>query len=200
MASMAWYAAMLPPIVSRKNLTSSSDRVMPSCRPTALSSSGVGSFALATGVSLCLDVDDVLLVLVGVLLEVADGGGVGRRLLRIALEHLERAVLGLGDVDVEAAVVRLGIDGRLAGRAAEAQVALQRLDHLHAVDAVGLLHRGGPQMQPVIRLDGQRRDVFGGGAVLRQELLQKRLVRLGADLLVIALRADIALVLLGRRH
>src|SRR5437660_7331123 len=126
MASMAWYAAMLPPIVSRKNRTSSSDRVRPSCRPTALSSSGVGSFALAMGVLLrvtratrrpgspsCLDVDDVLLVLVGVLLEVADGGGVGRRLLRIALQHLERAVLGLGDVDVEAAVVRLGIDGRL---------------------------------------------------------------------------------------
>src|SRR5436309_272500 len=152
-------------MVSRKNATSASDRVMPSCRPTALSSSGVGSFALATGTSFavtpsCLDVDDVLLVLVRILLEVADGGGVGRRLLRIALEDLERPVLRLGDVYVEAAVMRLGIDGRLAGRAAERVIGLQRLDHLHAVDAVGLLHRGGPQVQAVIRLDGQRRHVL----------------------------------------
>ena len=34
-------------MVSRKNATSVSDRFSPSCRPTALSSSGVGSFALA---------------------------------------------------------------------------------------------------------------------------------------------------------
>src|SRR5437773_5287946 len=71
MASMAWYAATLPLIVSRKNATSASDRLMPSCRPTALSSSGVGSFALATdssffsGATLLADrsslhVDDVL--------------------------------------------------------------------------------------------------------------------------------------------
>src|SRR5205809_722058 len=103
----------LPAIVSRKNTTSASDSVIPSCRPTALSSSGVGSFALATRSSfvsaLRLHVDDVLLVVVRLLLEIADRGRVGRRLLRIALQHRERAVLGLGDVDVEAAVVRLGI-------------------------------------------------------------------------------------------
>ena len=52
----------------------------------------------------------------------------------------------------------------------------------------------------MIRLDGQRRDVLGRGAVLRKELLKERLVRLGGDLLVIALRADVALVLLGRCH
>src|SRR5256885_6845908 len=34
-------------MVSRKNAMSPSDRLIPSCRPTALSSSGVGSFALA---------------------------------------------------------------------------------------------------------------------------------------------------------
>src|SRR6267143_2044233 len=39
-------------MVSRKNATSASDRVIPSCRPTALSSSDVGSFALATMPSL----------------------------------------------------------------------------------------------------------------------------------------------------
>src|SRR5215471_10313851 len=34
-------------MVSRKNATSASERLIPICRPTALSSSGVGSFALA---------------------------------------------------------------------------------------------------------------------------------------------------------
>src|SRR4029453_13688187 len=38
-------------MVSRKNATSASDSVIPSCRPTVLSSSGVGSFALAMGTS-----------------------------------------------------------------------------------------------------------------------------------------------------
>src|SRR5438093_5920967 len=38
-------------MVSRKNATSASDRFSPSCRPTALSSSGVGSFALAMTLS-----------------------------------------------------------------------------------------------------------------------------------------------------
>src|SRR5262249_45828897 len=112
---------------------------MPSCRPTALSSSGVGSFALATGSSLflrsasrpsaslsCLDGDDVLWVVVGILLQVADGRRIGRRLLQVALQDLERAVLGLGDVDIEAAVVGLGIDGRLAGWAAEGVIGLER--------------------------------------------------------------------------
>ena len=33
---------------------------------------------------------------------------------RIALQHRERPVLGLGDIDIEAAMVRLGVDGRLA--------------------------------------------------------------------------------------
>src|SRR5712664_2949426 len=36
-------------MVSRKNPTSPSDKFIPSCRPTALSSSGVGSFALVMG-------------------------------------------------------------------------------------------------------------------------------------------------------
>src|SRR5262249_51024598 len=129
MASTAWYAATLPPMVSRKNATSASDSVRPSCRPTALSSSGVGSFALAIVVS-SLHVDDVLLVVVRILLQIAHRGGVRRRLLRIALQDLERTVLGLCDVDVEAAVVRLRIDRRLAGGAGEAHVALERLDHL----------------------------------------------------------------------
>src|SRR5262249_54279684 len=33
-------------MVSRKNLTSSSERFMPSCLPTAISSAGVGAFTL----------------------------------------------------------------------------------------------------------------------------------------------------------
>src|SRR5262245_26852832 len=124
-------------MVVRKNATSSSDRVMPSWRPTAFSSSGVGSFALATRLLLLsddaaqpaasLDVDDVLLVVVRVLLEIAHRGGVCRLLLRPALHHLERPVLRLGDVDVEAAVVRLRIDGGLAGWPGVADVALQGL-------------------------------------------------------------------------
>src|SRR5262249_61607405 len=41
-------------MVSRKNATSASERLIPIWRPTALSSSGVGSFALAIGSSLSL--------------------------------------------------------------------------------------------------------------------------------------------------
>src|ERR1700737_748658 len=147
-------------MVSRKNATSASDRLMPSCRPTTLSSSGVGSFALATRLLLpgcdgatllarpSLHVDAVRLVVVRVLLEITHRGGVRGRLLLVALQHLERPILRLGDVDVEAAVVRLRIDRSLAGRAAEAHVALERLDHLHAVDAVALLHAAPPQVNP----------------------------------------------------
>ena len=43
----------MPPMVSKKNATSASDRLIPSCRPADLSSSGVGSFALAMGSSFC---------------------------------------------------------------------------------------------------------------------------------------------------
>src|SRR2546425_340308 len=42
-------------MVSRKNATSASERFIPICRPTALSSSGVGSFALAIGSSFTLE-------------------------------------------------------------------------------------------------------------------------------------------------
>src|SRR2546428_891632 len=42
-------------MVSRKNATSASERLIPICRPTALSSSGVGSFALAIGSSFTLE-------------------------------------------------------------------------------------------------------------------------------------------------
>src|SRR5512145_129819 len=38
-------------MVSKKNAMSASDRLMPSCRPTASSSSGVGNFALAMELS-----------------------------------------------------------------------------------------------------------------------------------------------------
>src|SRR5215831_4021068 len=41
-------------MVSRKKSTSASERVIPICRPTALSSSGVGSFALAITPSLII--------------------------------------------------------------------------------------------------------------------------------------------------
>src|ERR1700722_20175921 len=85
-----------------------------------------------------LDVDDVLLVLVGILLEVADGLRVGRLLLRERLEYVELLVLGLADIDVEDGVMRLRVDGRLAGRAVERRVLLERLDHLHAVDTARL--------------------------------------------------------------
>src|SRR5262245_11352894 len=40
------YAATLPAMVSKKNFTSSSERFMPSCLPTAISSAGVGAFTL----------------------------------------------------------------------------------------------------------------------------------------------------------
>src|SRR5207247_3008576 len=116
----------LPLIVARKNATSASDRLMPSCRPTALSSSGVGSFALATdssffsGATLLADrsslhVDDVLLVVIRVLLEIADGGSVRRRLLQVALQHLERPVLCLSDVAFAAALLHLRLGRGPAG-------------------------------------------------------------------------------------
>src|SRR5262245_57946831 len=188
-------------MVVRKNAISSSDRVMPSWRPTAFSSSGVGSFALATRLLLLsdyaappyasLDVDDVLLVVVRVLLQIAHGLRVRRFLLRPALHHLERPVLRFGDVDVEGAVVRLRIDRGLARGPGVADVALQRLDHLHAVDAVGLLHAERPEMHAVIGLDGQRRDILAARAVLRQELLEEFLVGRRVDFLEVALGRDV---------
>src|SRR6185503_1044105 len=71
-----------------------------------------------------LDVDHVLLVVVRILLEVAHRLRIRWLLLRPALHHLELPVLRFGDVDVEAAVVRLRVDRRLAGRARVADVAL----------------------------------------------------------------------------
>ena len=47
------------------------------------------------------DLDHVLLVVVRILDEIADGGGIGRLLLREVFEHLELLVLDFGDVDVE---------------------------------------------------------------------------------------------------
>src|SRR5579864_4233852 len=97
------------------------------------------------------ELDLIVLVLVGVLHQIAYRLGVGRRLLRIGLEDHERAVLEIGEIDVAGDVMGLGIDRHLPGREiVEGEPGLQRLDDFHAVDRARLLDGGRPHHRALI--------------------------------------------------
>src|SRR5580658_2856701 len=84
--------------------------------------------------SMTSHVDDVLLVVVGIGDQVADGGGVLRRLLLIGLEHRPLLVLDLGQEGIAGGVMGLVIDRHLAARAVEGHAGFERLRDLGAVD------------------------------------------------------------------
>src|SRR6478609_8681798 len=117
---------IMPKTMASPRLTSSSEAIpvsawMPVARTASIGRSGP-------------DVDHHLLVGVRLLLQVADRLRVGRRRLREGLQHLEAPVLHLGDEDVEGGMMGLRVERGQAGRAGEADAALERLDHLHPVD------------------------------------------------------------------
>src|SRR5271163_2278837 len=146
------------------------------------------------------ELDYILLVVVGVLDEIANRGGVGRCLLGEVLEHVELLVFDLGDVDVEDAMMGRRIDRHRARRRFDADARLERLDHLQAIDAACLLHRLRPQQEALVGSHREFGDIGIVGAKPLVEALDERCVDWILEVLEVIVANQHAIALVRRQH
>ncbi len=101
---------------------------------------------------------------------------------------------------VEGAVMGRGIDRHLAARQVEGDAALERLDHLHALERACLFDALRPQQHALIAGHGQVRDRLVVGAVACPEALQEVFVDRTVDGFEIVLAEQDTVAFLGGEH
>src|SRR6202165_756195 len=113
------------------------------------------------------DFDDVLLVVAGILDEIAHGCGIRRLLLREIFQHLELLVIYFRNVNIEHAMMGRRIDRDLAGGSIDADTGFQRLDDLHSIDGACFLDSLRPYAEALVGSHGQ----FGNIRIIGAEAL-----------------------------
>src|SRR3984893_8491916 len=147
-----------------------------------------------------IHLDDVLLRLAGIFLQIAYCSGVIRFALREGLDEHWLLVLHLGEMDVEDGMMGLRIERHASARRVNADAALERLDHLLAIQRASLFDSGGPEQHALIARHRQIGDRWIVHSEFGSEALEELLVDGVVERFQIIVGDHDAVALLRRKH